>query len=349
MDKIKGITLFSGGGIGETYLKDLDIDIKIANELLESRANFYQYCHEDTNMICGDITKEEIRKELIERAKKEDVKLLIATPPCQGMSNLGKREYDTDERNYLIFRVFEIIDNLDLNYILIENVPKFLNMYYPYNGKIVNILDILNDKYGNVYNIDAKVFDAQYYGVPQRRKRAIVRLWKKDLKWEEPKKETPITLRQAIGYLPSIESEEDSGILYHKGSKISPKHIEVLQHTPTGKSAHKNEIYYPKKEDGTKVKGYDNTYRRLEWDKVCPTRTMNSGSVSGSNNVHPGRLREDGLYSDARTLSLLELFIVSSLPKDWNIPTPVNEHFVREVVGEGVPPMLMKNILKGIF
>lgn len=346
---INGISLFSGGGIGETYLEDIGIHIKVANEYLPNRANFYRFQYPDSTMICEDITKKETKETLIGLAKENDVKFLIATPPCQGMSNLGKREYVEDQRNYLIFHVFEMIDNLDLDYILIENVPKFLKMYYPYKNEYRSLCDIINDKYGDKYEIDARIFDAQYYGVPQRRKRAIVRMWKKGLRWNEPSISSPIVLKDAIGHLPSIESGEISGIPYHNGPKIPERHKIAMQHTPTGKSAHNNEKYYPKTKDGRRCKGYGNTYRRLDWDKVCPTRTMNSGSVSGSNNVHPGRLLEDGTFSDARTFSLLELFIVSSLPENWTIPKDTNEKLIRDIIGEGIPPMLTKNICSGIW
>ena len=36
--------------------------------------------------------------------------------------------------------------------------------------------------------------------------------------------------------------------------------------------------------------------------------------------------------------------IVTSLPKDWNIPDWADERFIRSVIGEGIPPMLIKNI-----
>ena len=348
MLNLNGMSLFASGGIGETYVEDIGIHIKVANELLAERANFYQRNNPNTKMICGDITNDDIKNELITLGKENDVKILIATPPCQGMSNLGKRDYVNDERNYLIFHVFDIIDALDFDYILIENVPQFLNMNYPFNGEIKNIIDIFNLKYSNKYNVDARVFDAQYYGVPQRRKRAIVRIWKKDKKWNLPTKQEPILLKDAIGYLPSLESGEKSDIPYHYALKHSQRHIEVLRHTPTGKSAHNNEVYYPKKVDGTRIKGFQNTYKRLSWDEVCPTRTMNSGSISGSNNGHPGRDLGNGLYSDARAFTLLELMIVSSLPKDWNLPENYNERMIRELIGEGVPPKLMENILLGI-
>ena len=339
---MKAVSLFAGGGIGETYLKEIGIDVIVANELLPERAEIHKFRFPETEMIVGDIKVH--KKEIIEKSR--NAELLIATPPCQGMSNLGKRDYHGDERNYLIFDVFDIIDACDFNYILIENVPRFLKMYYPYNEDIVLLTDLLEMKYGEKYEIKYDVYNAADYGVPQTRKRSITRLFKKGLTWGEPEKQRQITLREAIGYLPSVESGEDSGIPYHYGPKHSAKHIETIKHTPTGCSAFDNPVYYPKRNDGKRVNGYWNTYRRLEWDKPCPTRTMNSGAVSGSNNCHPGRPLEDGTYSDARTLTLLELFIVSSLPKNMSFPKGITEKTIREVVGEGVPPKMMKAFLE---
>ena len=344
---MKALSLFAGGGIGETYLEEIGIETAVANELLPERAKIYSYRYPNTNMIQGDIKKE--KQKLIDEAKKENVKLLIATPPCQGMSQLGQRRYNEDERNYLIFDVLDIIDALDLDYVFIENVPQFLTMYYPFGKDTLQISEILQRKYGEKYNMKIGVYNAADYGVPQRRKRTIIRMYKKHLSWEDPEKNARyITLREAIGHLPSIEAGEDSGIKYHVGPVCSERHIAFLKYTPSGKSAHDNPVHYPKKENGERIKGYHNTYKRLDWDSICPTRTMFSHSVSGSNNCHPGRLLPDGTYSDARTLSLLELLIVSSLPEDIDLPEWASEKAIREIIGEGVPPLMSKSFLKQI-
>lgn len=351
---MKAMSLFAGGGIGETYIEQIGIHTEIANEMLKERANIYQYRFPTTNMVCGDI--KEKKQELIKLGKESKVELLIATPPCQGMSVLGKKDYHGDPRNYLIFDVFDIIDALDFNYIFIENVPKFIKMYYPYgeNKTPTMLTNILKDKYGDKYEIKYDIYNAADYEVPQRRKRAIIRLWKKGLEWNDPPKTNKyITLQDAIGHLPSLEPGEDSGIKWHKASNVNPKYIEILKHTPTGKSAHNNPVWYPKKNDGTKVKGFENTYKRLEWNKICPTRTMNSGNISGSNNVHPGKpyidaITGETLYSDARTLTLLETFIVTSLPEDIDFPPNTSEKVIRDVVGEGVPPKMSEAFLKQI-
>ena len=340
-----GISMFSSAGIAETYLANINIDIVLANELLKERAEYYSHFYPSVDMVVGDIMEDAVFNTYLEKAKSTNPKFLLATPPCQGMSSLGKKDYVADERNYLIFAVLKVIDELDLDVITIENVPKFLKLYFPYEGEWMGIVEILKKKYAAKYIIDPIVVNAKDFGVPQSRPRAIIKMYKPSYQWELPEKEKEITLREAIGYLPSLESEEKSDIKYHYALKHSNMHIEVMSHTPEGQSAFKNPIYYPKKADGTMVSGFHNTYNRMHWDLPCAAVTTNSGMISGHNNVHPGRLKPDGTYSDARALTLLELLIVSSLPKDWNLPDNYKESLVRTLIGEAIPPMLLYKVL----
>ncbi len=347
--RIKAMSMFSGGGIAETYFEEIGIDVLVANELRSERAQFYKENHPNTKMICGDITKDEIFDSLIAEAKKDNIEFLIATPPCQGMSTLGLKQYDTDERNILFFYVIKAMDILKPNYLFIENVPKFLQLKYHYNNKLCDVIEILSERYKDEYVVDFKVLNAMNYGVPQSRPRLIIKMHKKNLTWEWPDEEPIITLREAIGDLPSLESGEKSDIKWHNALVHNAMQIEALSHTPEGKSAMANEVYYPKKKDGTKVKGFHNTYKRMKWDEPAPARTTNSALISGHNNVHPGRLRPDGTWSDARVLTLRELIIVSSLPLSWNIPEQYKETFIREIIGEAIPPMLSKRIVEKIL
>lgn len=352
MDKIKAISLFSSAGIGELLLKNTNVDVIAANELLQKRADCYKHFYPNSDMYCGDITQEKTKEYMIAQAKENDVKMLIATPPCQGLSTLGKNKkqihYEKDQRNYLILSALEVVDKCDFDYILIENVPTFLDMYFPYNNDYLRLEDILNLKYGDKYNIESKVLNAKDYGICQSRPRAIIKLYKKNLKWSWPVEEKEITLKEAIGYLPSLESGESSNIPWHFAKKHNDRAVLALKHTPTGKSALTNEIYYPKKADGTRIKGFHNTFKRMVWDQPCPTRTTFSGSISSHNNVHPGRLKDDGTYSDARVLTLLETFIVSSIPKDIDFPKGSTDTFIRTVIGESIPPKLMMKVIEQI-
>ncbi|CAI3397614.1 Uncharacterised protein [Enterococcus cecorum] len=53
---MKGLSLFFGVGIGETYLSQFGIKIVVANEIVEKRANLYRKLYPNCNMICEDIT-----------------------------------------------------------------------------------------------------------------------------------------------------------------------------------------------------------------------------------------------------------------------------------------------------
>ena len=342
---IKGISMFSSAGIAETYLNEIGINILLANELVKERANFYKHLYPKTKMITGDILDKNIFNEFVCEAKKIKPSFLIATPPCQGMSSLGKKDYEIDERNFLIFSVIEVIKQIDFDFILIENVPKFFKLFFPFKGKMLSIIEILELLFNEKYFIEHSVLNAKDYGVPQSRPRALIKLFKKNKKWSSPDKQPEITLEKAIGHLPSLKPEEKSKYKFHFAMKHSPMQIEAMTHTPEGKSAMVNEIYFPKKTNGQKVSGFHNTYKRMKWNSPAPARATNNGLISGHNNVHPGRKRKDGTWSDPRVLSLLELFIVSSLPEDWNIQTDYNDSFIRLLIGEAIPPLMLKEIL----
>ena len=49
-----------------------------------------------------------------------------------------------------------------------------------------------------------------------------------------------------------------------------------------------------------------------------------------------------------QVLSLLELFIVSSLPENWDLPKDCKESFVRLLIGEAIPPLMLKEIVSKI-
>ena len=350
---MKYAIMFSSAGVGEFYLKQKGFECVVANELERDRADFHKHLYPNSHMVCGDISDEIIFEEFINKSIENDVELLLATPPCQGFSLSGKnkshKEMIEDDRNFLIFKVFEAIDKLKPRYLLIENVPRFLKLIYPYKGGLYNVVDLLKIKYGDEYVVDYKVLNSKDFEIPQSRKRAFIKLYKKGVSWEWPKESDKIiTLRDAIGHLPSVESGQKSKYKWHFGRKHTEQHILWMKHTPTGQSAFKNEIYFPKRKNGTKLKGYHDAYARMNWDKPAPTITIRSDAISSNSKVHPGRLKDDNTYSDARVLSILELLILSTLPEDWSIPEWASELLIRKIIGESVPPLLMSKILEKI-
>lgn len=345
---INAMTLFASAGIGELNLHKGNLKFVAANELLPKRAEVYSFFYPETKMYQGDITDDNLKSSMILFAKEKNVKFLLATPPCQGLSSVGKnklqKHFINDRRNFLVIEVFAYIDQLDLDFILIENVPRFLEMYFPYNNDLMLLEDILNSRYGDKYIVDVRVLNAKDYGISQSRPRAIIKLYKPQLKWPWPEKQPEIALEEVIGHLPSLDAGQESEIKWHDSKKSRPAIIEALRHTKSGKSAITNEFYYPKKDNGERIKGFHNTYKRMVWDKPAPARTTYSGSVSSHNNVHPGRLMADGTYSDPRVLTLLETFIVSSIKPDIEFPKNATDTFIRTIIGEAIPPKMLEKI-----
>lgn len=374
--RLKGLSLFANVGIAETYFEETGIDIVIANEIEEKRAKLYRYLYPKTDLIVGDIVDDNIRNQIVDKAKKQGVEFLIATPPCQGMSLAGSRD-PLDERNQLIYYTIDVIKRLKPKYILLENVPQMLKTKININEKTFYIPEYIEFELNRDYNFaDKNLISAMDYEVPQMRKRSIYLLSRKDqdYHWQVPEPKERITIRDVLSDLPSVDPILKEGIdetiklfpnfeekkkmalevsKFHRPPKHSKKHVITMMNTPTGQTAFDNKFYYPKRDDGERVKGHSNQYRRFEWDKPARTITQNNGVISSLCCVHPGRCYNDEkygtVYSEPRVLTLYELFIVFSLPKNWNLPEWADERFVRSVIGEGIPPKLVQNLISELI
>lgn len=374
MKKLIGLSLFSNVGIAEAGLASLDVDMAYANELLRDRAKFYTCVHPGTEMLEGDITNDDLRSTIVEKARESHVNFILATPPCQGMSEAGNR-LEFDERNQLITYAVDVIKRVLPEFAIIENVPTILHTKIIVNGEVMIIPDYLKDVL-NEYRFNSEsLIRAMDHGVPQMRERNIYLLVRKDIDivWEFPEVEPVVTLSEAIGSLPSLdpmlregldltiekfpdfEKKKEDGLKiskWHYPPTHSWKQVEWMMHTPSGKSAIYNPVYYPQKEGGVHIVAHHNHYRRMAWEKPSRTITQNNGVISSLACVHPGRpyvVNGEVLYSDPRVLTIYELLIVSSLPLDWNIPSWARESFIRKVIGEGIPSRLITVIVEELL
>jgi len=372
--KMKVLSLFANVGVAEAYLKRIGFDVVVANELLERRATLYSKIYPETSMVCGDITTDEVKERIAHMSLERGVDIIMATPPCQGMSTAGQQNED-DIRNSLICPVVDLIKKIKPRYVFIENVPLFYSTKIEIDGELLLIPDYLERELSENYIITKQIINTKDYSVPQTRERAITLLSKRgEPLWEVPQKdERTITLYDAIGNLPILDpfvtdvTEEKLLELFphfyerrEEAKKISTWHnpphhvmrqVVAMQHTPTGCTAFDNPVYVPTKNDGTPVKGYHNTSKRPNWDTPAYTVTMDNRKISSQNNVHPGRLeyineKGEEIYSDPRTLTLYELMIVSSLPSDWPVPANTSEAFLRRIIGEGIPPLFVKKVFE---
>ena len=374
--KLKGLSLFANVGIAEIFFKKIGIDISIANELIYERAKFYKENYPNTDVIIGDIKEKIIFNKIIDKSKKNKIDFIITTPPCQGMSTAGKKD-KKDPRNTLINEAINVIKKIKPKYVFLENVPQQLNTLVRYNDNEILIPTYLKSCLKKYYNFSSdEIVNSANYSVPQNRTRSIILLTRKDLKhiWNPPKKHKKIiTLKNAIGNLPILDPliydipfEKHLEIFpkyekrLNKAISISkwhnpPKHVlrqvKVMIKTPTGKSAFENiEKYKPKKINGNFVKGFKNTYKRQNWNTPGYTITTFNRTIGSQENVHPGRkIKNSKNYSDPRVLTVYEIMKVMTIPTNWKIPEWCSENFLRTVIGEGIPPLLVKAFFKELI
>ena len=368
---MKALSLFSNVGIAECYLEKCGVEVVVANELLVQRARFYSHLYPSVDMVVGDITNRAVYNEIVKRAKREKIDLIIATPPCQGMSIAGEMN-PYDERNSLVKYAIDAVLDIRPAYVLLENVPEQLVTPISYNDTEMLIPDYIRARIGEYYEInDEQLINTMDYGVPQMRKRAIfLCVAKGGGKWRFPRKSRKlVTLEAAFAGIPSLWPnvkeaeyrkrlpENTKDVLafdkWHQPMTHVWRNIECMLYTPTGNTAFDNPVHYPKRKDGARIKGYDTTYHRMFWDKPGSTITTFNFRIGSQNNVHPGRpwqkdARGDMMYTDPRALSILELLIVSSLPRNWNIPDWASDNLIRTVIGEGIPPLLVEKIIENM-
>ena len=370
------LSLFASAGVAETYFASHGINVKVASELLKERVDIYCHLYPEVNMFLGDITNQDNYNNIIKAAKKAKCDFIMATPPCQGMSSAGKMLKD-DPRNRLIINVVDAIKDINPKYVIIENVPEILTTKIKIKDEWTLISDYLTKELGDFYIFnERRVVNAMNYKVPQSRERCIFLLARKDqnIHWEFPEpSDELITMRMAIGDLPSLDpdvtdiSEEERLLLFphyyekkaaglavsrwHCPPKHKMRHVIAMMHTPEGNTAWNNQIYYPTLADGTKSKGYKNTYKRQWWDKPAYTITKYTSRIGSQENGHPGYPivdsdnEEERLWSDPRTMTIFELMRLTSLPDDWGIPDNASTNVIREILGEGVPPRLIEQAL----
>lgn len=94
--------------------------------------------------------------------------LLVGGTPCQSFSVAGLRGGMADERGNLALEFIKLADRLRPAFIVWENVPGILS---DSGGAFQCFLDGL-EEIG--YIVDVDILDAQFFGVPQRRRRVFV-------------------------------------------------------------------------------------------------------------------------------------------------------------------------------
>ncbi len=326
-DKPTVMDLFSGAG-GLTWgFRRAGFESVLAVDFDRASCETYRanFCAGGTDhVICGPI-------ENVARFVAADV--IVGGPPCQGFSALGKRD-PNDPRNSLWRHYFRAVDQVLPKVLVMENVPELLR----------------SDEFGAFqqhveglgYSVTAQVLNAADYGVPQRRKRAIVvasRVGEPRLPpmtHSDPSSPEVragslkpwVTVRDVIGDLPAQPTDLD----WHIGRNPSEVSIERYRAVPAGGNRFDLQRNRP---DITprcwleKPSGSTDLFGRLWWDRPAVTIRTEFYKPEKGRYLHP---------EADRPITHREAARLQSFPDDFTWMGSKIE--VARQIGNAVPPLL---------
>lgn len=354
-------SMFSCAGVGDWGFHQAGVSCTVTQEL-ESKRMYFQrlngLCTNDDGYVTGDITDDEVYATFIARARGVD--MLMATPPCQGMSVANRRRGDEQARNSLVTRAVKAVSDVAPSVFIFENVPAFLRTQCTgLDGTNRAIGDEIDRVLGSRYIIASATVNLNRHGSPSSRTRSITIGTRRDTGIDPaalapPRTFTP-TLRDVIGHLPPLHEmgEVSESDVLHGFRPYDPRMRPWITGLAEGASAFDNAdpLLRPHRViDGVVVpnkRGAANKYTRLVWDKPGPCIHTRSDTFSSQNTVHP---------TDDRVLSIREVCLLMGLddgyrwfPADMSrdeiiAALPKRASLIRKCLGEAVPASVTRAI-----
>jgi DNA (cytosine-5)-methyltransferase 1 len=338
------IDLFSGaGGLsqGFEFYNSLNEDVFEICAGLDSNERALATFHR--NHSCANTFSEPVDlhdwsgEEILAELDHDSVDVVLGGPPCQGFSHAGDRDPD-DERNELVFKFHDLVDELGPSFFVMENVPGLKVRKRMEEDPFINQLEERFSESG--YELSILDLNAADFGVPQNRKRLFIvgnnrgvnvhsppptHGSQKDLSMD---REPLVTVEEAIMDLPDPTWEDPQAYDRNPNSEYSSlmrgQAKELYNHTPAD---HKEETIekMEDQEPGEGLYDWNHSWIRLELDKPSPTVKANNRAPS----VHPTQHRVTTPRECAR---------LQSFPDDYVFVGPKSR--VLEQIGNAVPPLL---------
>jgi len=318
VQKMKVVDLFSGaGGIslgfhqaGFEHVFSADFD-KDASET--HRLNF-----PDVPFIEGDLSKDEVKKQIYTLCEGQKIDVLAGGPPCQGFSMFGKRRFiqtkghkpENDIRNNLPFTFIEIASKLEPTWIFMENVPGIVNLNEGYY--LEKIISELN-KIG--YNkVEYRIISTADYGAPQTRKRFILMANKHNLIIPWPKAKyykTPEDWQKPYRSVIEVISDLQSAKSYsesknHVPMKHSAEVIERFSYIRPGAKLNPSDLpsHLKISKQGNEIKSFSKVLFRLDPNGPSPTLVPGHSAFP----IHPTLDRQITIREAARIQTFPDTF-----------------------------------------
>lgn len=272
--------------------------------------------------------------------------LLVGGPPCQGFSPLN-RDAVGFERRGLWQEYLRALERIDPAAFVMENVPELL--------RSAEYAEFEKRAEGLGYRVEGKVLNAADYGVPQRRRRAIVigvRFgaipWPQQTHAERPSSKDPyqpwVSFREAVAGLPLRPNGED----WHRPRNPRPESVRRYKAVPRDggdRFAMQRNLDRAGLADlvprcwREKPTGTTDVFGRLWWDKPALTIRTEFFKPEKGRYLHPSAHRPITVREAARCMSF---------PDDFALPEDQAMTSVARQIGNAVPPLLARQIAEAL-
>ena len=322
------VSLFSCAGVGCYGFKQAGFECVATNELIERRIKVQKIngkCKLDTGYICDDITLDQTKDKIYKEIEKwsdlgnDRVDVLVATPPCQGMSVANhKKKKNEIVRNSLVIESLNMVKKINPRFFIFENVSAFMKTGCTTpKGNVQPIGDVIYGELGSTYCIAHRILNFKNYGSNSSRTRTIVIGVSKEMADHispielYPTYTREKTLRSIIGKMPKLEWGEICSSDFYHAFRTYPERMRCWIHDlKEGECAfdNKDERKRPHKiVDGKIVPNIQKNgdkYTRQYWDKVAPCIHTRNDQLASQNTVHP---KEDRVFTVRELMKIMTI------------------------------------------
>lgn len=292
------------------------------------------------------LTEGQLRHYLLATSGTDEVDVLISCAPCTGFSRTIRRNLvEDDPRNSLVAHSADAVAWLRPQVFLMENVGELLT------GKFKHHFTSLKEKLERLgYTVAAEVHSLDDYGLPQRRKRALVIAARRPLAvktladlWDGyTVKPEATTVRRAIGHLPALAAGERSpNDAMHASPAFTDLSLKRLALTPPDGGSWPDLL---KRKDGRdllipsmlrfadqgRVGPHRDRYGRMAWSEPAVTIKRECAHIGNGRYAHP---------EQHRLCTVREMAILQGFPSSYRFVAQSTSNMYRHI-GDAVPPLI---------
>ena len=351
------VSTFSGCGGSCLGFRMAGYRVLWASEFVPAARETYGANYPDTPLDSRDIRQVEPADVLAAIGREAgDVDVMEGSPPCASFSTAGKRDAhwgqirkysDTKQRtDDLFFEFARLVAGIKPRVFVAENVSGLaIGRAVGYFKEIHAALTAAG------YNVEARMLDAQWLGVPQSRRRVIFVGVRSDLE-ALPAFPSPLPYRysmaDAIPGLCAFESFPYEGGENWKCEGID-RPAPTVSTTSDNTSYVRHRVIRDESIDGTAIgrewaklregQQSDRYFSLIRPDRVnpMPTATATGGIRGAAGVTHP---------AEPRKFTIHELKALCSFPPDFQLTGTYAQQWER--LGRAVPPLMMKAIASAI-